>query len=154
MRESVFIVSSWKHKCAVRARRRRRAGASNAHESEAPMAANDLRTLDIELNQLILGGKVFEALERFYDKDIVMQENNDEPCRGLATNIEREKQFFTLVEAYHGSKVTAHAVGDDTTFSEWENDVTFKGAPRATTHQVSVRRWKNGKIVHERFYHK
>jgi hypothetical protein len=118
------------------------------------MATSDLRTLDNELNQLILAGKIFEAMERFYDKDVEMQENNDAPCCTLATNIEREKQFFTMVEAFHGSKVNAHAIGDDVTFSEWESDVTFKGAPRATTHQVSVRKWKNGKIVHERFYHK
>jgi hypothetical protein len=118
------------------------------------MAKSDLRVLDSELNQLILGGKVFEALERFYDKDVVMQENSDEPCCGLAQNIEREKQFFTMVEAFHGAKVTSQGVGDDVSFSEWENDVTFKGAPRATSHQVSVRRWKDGKIVHERFYHK
>lgn len=118
------------------------------------MGTRDLRTLDSELNQLILAGKVFEALERFYDKDVVMQENHDEPCRGLAQNIEREKQFFTMVEAFHGSKVLAQGVGDDVTFGEWENDVTFKGAPRATSNQVSVRKWKNGKIVHERFHHK
>jgi hypothetical protein len=125
-----------------------------AQQGGTTMATSDLRTLDNELNQLILAGKIFEALERYYDKDVVMQENNDEECCGLATNIEREKKFFTMVEAFHGSKINAHAIGDNVTFSEWESDVTFKGAPRATTHQVSVRKWKNGKIVHERFYHK
>jgi hypothetical protein len=33
-------------------------------------------------------------------------------------------------------------------------DVTLKGAGRIKMNQVAVRRWKNGKIVHERFYHK
>ena len=116
--------------------------------------SHDLRTLDNELNQMILSGKIFEAFERFYDKDIVMQENNDEPCCGLADNLEREKKFFAMVEQFYGSKVNSHAIGDGITFAEWENDVQYKGAPRQTSHQVSVRRWKGGKVVHERFYHK
>jgi hypothetical protein len=33
-------------------------------------------------------------------------------------------------------------------------DVTLKGVGRITMVQVAVRRWKDGKIVHERFYHK
>jgi hypothetical protein len=118
------------------------------------MATADLRALDSQLNQLILAGQVFEALERFYHPEVIMQENNDEPCCTLATNIEREKKFFEMVEAFHGSKITSLGVGDDVTFSEWESDVTFKGAPRATMHQATVRRWKDGKVVHERFYHK
>ena len=114
----------------------------------------DLKALDDELNQLILSGKVFEALERFYDKDVCMQENSEPACVGLAANIEREKNFFTMVEQFYGSKVLSQAVGDNVTFSEWESDVQYKGAPRATSHQVSRREWRDGKIVHERFFHK
>jgi len=33
-------------------------------------------------------------------------------------------------------------------------DVTLKGVGRIHMLQVAVRRWKGGKIVHERFYHK
>jgi hypothetical protein len=32
--------------------------------------------------------------------------------------------------------------------------VTLKGVGRIQMSQVAVRRWKNGKVVHERFYHK
>jgi hypothetical protein len=116
--------------------------------------ANDLRALDGELNQMILSGKIFEAFERFYDKDVVMQENHDAPCHGMSDNLAREQQFFASVEQFHGAKILTQAVGDGVSFAEWENDVTFKGAPRMTSHQISVRTWKNGKIVHERFYHK
>jgi hypothetical protein len=123
-------------------------------EEELPMGTTDLKTLDTQLNELILTGKVFEAMERFYDKDVVMQENADEPCCTLATNLEREKLFFATVEQYHGAKVLSQAIGDDISVTEWENDVQFKGAPRMTMNQVAVRRWKDGKVVHERFYHK
>jgi hypothetical protein len=112
---------------------------------------DDLKTLDDGLNALILGGQVFEALERFYDRDVAMQENSEPPTVGLGANLEREKAFFATVETWHGSKILATAVGDGVTFGEWENDATYKGAPRAVTRQVSIRRWRNGKIVHERF---
>jgi hypothetical protein len=115
--------------------------------------SNNLKQLDDELNQMILEGKVFEAMERFYAPEVEMQENNDPACVGLAANFEREKQFFASLEKFHGAKVTSQGIGDGVTFSEWVLDVEFKGAPRMQMHQAAVRHWKNGKIVKERFYH-
>jgi len=116
--------------------------------------SQDLKALDDELNRMILSGQAMEAMHKFYDQDCTMQENNDEPCCGLAANLEREKQFFASVDQYHGGKVLAQGIGDGVTFTEWETDVTFKGAPRMKMNQVAERRWKDGKIVHERFFHK
>ncbi len=116
--------------------------------------SKDLSALDTELNQLILSGKTNEAMERFYDRDCVMQENTDEPCCGLGPNLEREKQFSAAVEQWFGAKLVSQGIGDGVTFGEWEFDVQMKGAPRSLMSQVSTRKWENGKIVHERFYHK
>jgi hypothetical protein len=44
-------------------------------------------------------------------------------------------------------------VNGNVSFSEWEYDLTFKGGQRIKLSQVAVRRWKNGKIVNERFYY-
>jgi hypothetical protein len=115
--------------------------------------AADLKKLDDELNQMILTGQAMEAMHRFYAEDCKMQENHDAPCVGLAANVEREKQFFAQVEAFHGARILTQAIGDGVTYTEWETDVTMKGAPRRTSQQVAQRRWKNGKIVHERFFH-
>ena len=51
------------------------------------------------------------------------------------------------------AQLLAAAENGDTGFSEWEYDVTFKGAPRTIMSQVDVRRWKDGKVIHERFYY-
>ena len=45
------------------------------------------------------------------------------------------------------------AVNGDVTFGEWYMDITFKNGFRAKIAQVAVRRWKDGKLVHERFYY-
>lgn len=107
-----------------------------------------------KLNQAILTGKAMEAFEELYADVISMQENLDAPCVGKDANRAREIAFFGMVEAWHGATLLASAVHGDTSFSEWEFDVTYKGAPRATSRQVSVRRWQDGKVVDERFYHK
>jgi ketosteroid isomerase-like protein len=108
---------------------------------------------DGELNELILSGRALEGLERFYADDVVMQENTDEPTRGKRANREREEAFFGKVESVHEVRVHAAAAEGDVSFSEWTFDVNLKGGQRVRLDQVSVRRWKDGRIVHERFYY-
>jgi hypothetical protein len=117
------------------------------------MAMSNLKTLDDELNNLILTGRALEAMERFYAHDCAMQENLDAPMVGLQANLQREKEFFGMVEKYDG-KLVSQAVGDDVTTTEWLSDVTLKNGFHYVAAQVAVRKWKDGKIVSERFYYK
>lgn len=114
----------------------------------------DVKTQDTKLNEMILAGKALEAFDEFYADDVVMQENEDEPRVGKPTCRHAEVQFFSSIETFHGAKLLGSAVGDDLSYSEWAWDVTFKGGVRRKSTQVAARRWKNGKIVHERFYYK
>jgi ketosteroid isomerase-like protein len=92
-------------------------------------------------------------MKEFYAKDTKMQENAHRPMVGLETNIEREKQFMSGVKEWKGFAVTAHGVGDDVTL--YESTVDFIATNGQSVHYgtVAVARWKNGKIVHERFYY-
>ena len=108
---------------------------------------------DKELNDMILGGKAMEAFERFYADDVVMQENSAAPTAGKDANRKREIEFFSTVEAWHDGACTALVVAGNTTMSEWSMDITIKGMGRIKMEQAVVRRWKDGKIVSERFYH-
>ncbi|MDB4954983.1 MAG: SnoaL-like polyketide cyclase [Myxococcales bacterium] len=110
--------------------------------------------LNKKLDDSILSGTAMEAFEELYDDNIVMQENTEPEYRGKDFNRKREQEFFATVEAFHGGRVLATASHGDVSFSEWEMEVSLKGMGRITMTQVAVRRWKNGKIVHERFYHK
>ena len=113
----------------------------------------NVKQLDDQLNAMILSGKAMEGFEQFYAEDVVMRENEKPPTTGKAANRDRELAFFASLEAFHNGAVKASAVGDDVSFGEWEMDVTFKGGSRTTMRQASVRRWKDGKIVHEKFYY-
>ena len=117
------------------------------------MSENSISELDNQLNQQVLHGDILGAFDRFYADDVVMQENSEAPFVGKAENRKREEAFVASVEQFHGAKVLSAAVAGDVSFSEWEMDVTFKGGARMVLAQVAVRRWKNGKVAHERFYY-
>ncbi len=106
-----------------------------------------------DLNSMILQGNALEAFEKYYAEDVVMQENDLPPTVGKEANREREKEFFSKVVEFRGAEVKAVAIGDGITMVEWFFDYTHEDWGRRTYHQVAVQRWKDGKIVHERFYY-
>ena len=106
-----------------------------------------------DLQKYIQSGKVLEAMDEFYAQDCKMQENAGAPCVGLAANIEREKQFLAQVKEWKGYQVKALATSGDVSLVESAMDfINTKGEP-VHMEQVSVQRWKDGKVVHERFYY-
>jgi len=113
----------------------------------------NLKERSEDLNQMILMGQNMEAFDKYYHKNVVMQENNQAPTVGKDSNREREMQAMEMIEAFHGAQVKATAIGDNVTMTEWEIDLTYKGAPRAIMCQVSVQKWEDGQIIHERFYY-
>jgi ketosteroid isomerase-like protein len=117
------------------------------------LTANDVATSDAELNDLIREGRALEGLERFYAEDVAMQENLAPPTVGKAANREREHRFYDSVDRVN--EVTLHSTGQagDVTFSEWTFDLVLKDGTPARLDQVAVRRWRSGRIVHERFYY-
>ncbi|HVS16780.1 MAG TPA: nuclear transport factor 2 family protein [Thermoanaerobaculia bacterium] len=113
----------------------------------------DLAALDAELNRRILAGEALDAFDRFYAEDVAMRENSGEPTVGKAANRRREEEFFGSIETLHALELLASAAEGDVTFSEWVFDVTFEGGARKRLEQATVRRWRDGRVVEERFYY-
>ncbi len=113
----------------------------------------NIAELDAQLNAQVLAGDILGAFEKFYAEDVVMQENKAEPLVGKDANRENEKKFLASVQEFHGASVEASAVNGDMSFSQWKMDITFQGGYRTTLEQVAVRKWKDGQIVHERFFY-
>jgi ketosteroid isomerase-like protein len=106
-----------------------------------------------DMNSLMLQGKAIEAFEKYYAEDVSMQENENPPTVGKAANREREQAFFSGVTEFRGATIHSVAVGDNVSMVESTMDYTHKdyGVRKAT--QVAVQKWKDGKIVHEKFYY-
>jgi len=106
-----------------------------------------------DLFSYIREGRILDAINEFYAEDAVMQENNLLPTVGREANFEREKQFLSTVKEWKRFDVPAKGVGEDVTFYETVMDwVTTDGTP-VHVEQVVVAKWRNGKIIHERYYH-
>ncbi len=119
----------------------------------AAIATPTIASLDAELNQTVLAGRILDAFDRFYADQVVMQENNAPAVAGKAANREREVKFVESIEQFHSAAILNTAVQGDVSFSEWVMDVTFKGGVRVKLEQVAVRKWQKGQITHERFYY-
>ena len=105
------------------------------------------------LVEYIQTGRILEAMTEFYAPDVQMQENANPPAVGLAANIEREKQFLANVKEWKGFAVKALAAEGDVSLMESTIDFVAQNGADVHIEQVSVARWKDGKIVHERFYY-
>jgi hypothetical protein len=105
------------------------------------------------LNQLVLDGKALEAFEKYYDDEVVMQENELNPTIGKDANRKREIEFFSSITEFRRAKVLDVAVGENSSYVKWHFDYTHKDWGVRNYTQVSVQEWKNGKIVKEQFFY-
>ena len=107
-----------------------------------------------EIYDLIGQGKLLDAFDKYYADDVVMTEprgtwESKTACR------EHEVQFLGMVKEFHGMEVKAITSDEEAgiVMHETSMDVTFHDGNRVNMEQAGVQRWKDGKIVHERFYY-
>lgn len=109
----------------------------------------DVRTLEEQLNAKLLSGRFLEAYEEYYSEDAV------QPRRGLrgrhaGSDYVRALAFFGWVETFLGAFPVRSVTARDTSYSEWIVNRRTRSGHRGGT-QVVARRWRDGKVVRERF---
>ena len=109
--------------------------------------------LDTQLNALIVEGKNTEAFLKFYDENVVAQENDEPERHGREQWMKGREAMGKNITKYE-AKVLANAANGDVSFSEWSFDMEITGMGAMKMNQVAVRHWRNGRVVRERFYHK
>ncbi len=105
-----------------------------------------------DLNDLLLQGKELEALEKFYDEDVEVQENDLNPIAGKQRAIEARKDFLSGVSEISCVQPLKVAVGEGTTMVEWKLDYRLKNGDQKKYTKVAIQEWKDGRIVREKFY--
>ena len=106
-----------------------------------------------DLFSYIRQGRILDAINEFYAEDAVMQENSDPPTVGRKANLEREQQFLNTVKEWKRFDITAKGIGEDVTFYETVMDWVAADGNPVHVEQVVVAKWRDGKIIHERYYH-
>ena len=72
---------------------------------------------------LILAGKALEGLEKYYAEDAVMQENDQPPRVGKATNRAFEQDFFSKVTTVRTFANDGYVVSGNRAFVVWRVDI-------------------------------
>ena len=112
----------------------------------------NLETLVNELNSLIKELKYSEAFDKFYDEDVVTCENENPPIKGLASYREAGKSFLANISNY-SAELKNVVISDDMSVTEWRYIFDHTMAGHWDFVQLSLQRWKNEKIVHERHHY-
>jgi ketosteroid isomerase-like protein len=108
-----------------------------------------------DIYDMLAQGKMLEAFDKYYHKDVVMVEATGETRKGKEANRKFQADFMGMIKEVHGSGVTAITSNEkeSTTMVESWMDVTMKDGKRSKMEEVAVQKWKDGQIIHERFYY-
>jgi ketosteroid isomerase-like protein len=100
-------------------------------------------------------GKMLEAFEKYYHKDVVMVEATGETRKGKDTNQKFQVEFMGMIKDVHGSGVKAITSNEKEAITMVESwmEVTMKDGKRHMMEEVAVQKWKGDQIIHERFYY-
>ncbi len=111
---------------------------------------------DVEnLAKMIKEGKILEGFEMYYADDVIMEEVGDTPRIGKEANRAYEEAFVNGITEVRDMQILGIAYGDNGYVTmESSMDATHKDWGVMKMSQVAVQQWKDGKIVHEKFYHK
>lgn len=114
---------------------------------------NTLKERIEDLNNMILGGDILGAFDKYYGEEIVQQDNDTEPRTGFKACRAFEESFVANLTEFRGAKVRNVMVSEDAGVAaiEWDFDYTHKEWGVRTYTQVAIQRWKDGKIVSEKF---
>ena len=115
--------------------------------------AQDLKANVEDLNNMILQGQILEAFDKYYAPDVKMQDNDYPVREGFDANREHEVAFTQSLTEFRGAKVLNTIISDDVVAVEWWFDYTHKDYGVRAYKQLAVQRWRNGKIVEEKFYY-
>ena len=104
-----------------------------------------------ELIAYVERGDFPEAIERFYDENVVMRDNLNAPTVGRLANVERERGFKRYITTLHESRATDVLIDGDLVVIHWILDFTGTDGKRSRFDQLALQRWNGDRIVEERF---
>jgi hypothetical protein len=113
---------------------------------------NKLIPLVEHLNSLIIQFKFFDALDQFYDENIISFENEEKSVSGLLNYRIAAKKYLDNIS--NNSAILKNViVSNNMSACEWHYKFDHKEWGHWDKIQLSVQRWKDGKIIHERHHY-
>jgi hypothetical protein len=107
--------------------------------------------------ELARQGKIEEILKELFSSVAVSIEPNEEMgpkvVDGLTAILKKNEMFNSMVEEFHGAKISDPIVSDKYFSVSWWIDTTMKGRGRMQMDEICVYKAENGKIVSEQFFY-
>jgi ketosteroid isomerase-like protein len=101
----------------------------------------------------VVRGRHVEAIERFYAPHATMQENLNEPRRGLENLLASERAALARHREIATRPADFYAINGDHVVIHWIFDFTTRDGKRFTLDEIAMQRWESEKIAEERFYY-
>ncbi len=103
---------------------------------------------------LLEKGEFIKAMDTYLDDNVKLWEGNNPAKEGKTHCIKLEEDLLATVTAFHGYEVkSGPAVAGDTSFYEAVMSFDTNDGTKHRFEQVVRTKWKNGKIIDERYYH-
>jgi len=109
------------------------------------------------LVELCRQGKIEETLHELFAANAISTEANasmgPQVVEGLTAIIGKSKMFQSMVEEFHGAKISDPLIAGNYFSISWSLDVTMKGQSRMLMEEICVYKVDEGKIVSEQFFY-
>lgn len=101
---------------------------------------------------LVQQNKFIEALDKFYDEQVVSTDNLNPPNVGKAALL-TEVENFIANATIEKVEFVSIIIEDNLSVTNWHYIFDHEKFGRINTHQLSVQRWKNNKIIQENHFY-
>ena len=105
-----------------------------------------------QLIQMVERGEFVEALREFYAEDASTRENGEEPSKGLATLIEKERMALAAFRI-RTLPTAAFLVDGDRAVIHWTFEFTDARGRKMRFEELASQLWRRERIVEERFHY-
>ncbi len=109
-----------------------------------------------ELFKMIEEGKLLEALDKFYHKDVLIIANDGTQRKGIEEARNYDKNLLKDIEEVIGGGVKTITSDEERaiTMVEFWIDLKFKNGNKKVIEEVAVQNWKDNLVIKENFYTK
>jgi len=111
-----------------------------------------IETAETASNALTKQGKIIESIDTYYADDCVFIEPD-----GARRNSRKEERahlesFFATLKSFDSATLHGQTIGINMSMSEWTFKMTGGDGKAIVWNEVLVRRWRDNKIISEKYY--
>ncbi|MGO9357702.1 MAG: nuclear transport factor 2 family protein [Xanthobacteraceae bacterium] len=98
-------------------------------------------------------GDYVGAIERFYDSDASIQENNDPPRRGRDVLVDGERKFMSAFKSIVARRLAPPLIRGDQVAIRWSFAFTLPNDAQFTLDEIAFQSWTGERIREEKFFY-